>query len=493
MNRHRLFLLAVMLGGLTFVTAARAQTPTPTRLDVTVKDADDSLENDWYGVYFQNKKIGYYNTSRVKVADKGEPFFREKMFMAMKLQSFGQKSELIIDQSVDYEAKPPFRMVRADYTHNDEKVKQRIQLVLVKGQTYDATITTAGVVEKKTVDLDYTLADSLTSEVWLKKTPKKGDKITTRDFDPQELRVEMVTTKLINTKEAMHRSVKVILHEVETFSHKSKTTSVSLYDGKAHMLSGSIEGLFEMRREGEAEAKNTEYSADLFVLGLAKIDEPIGETRKIRSLIVEIKGKEMAGLPDGPNQTLEAKGGDVFHLKIGKEFGKKAKATPEEVKEGLEETNAYPIKDAKVKELAGKAVGNAKTDKEKVKRITRFVYDFVQPSLEGSMPKIHDLLERKCGDCKSYALLFTTLARAAGLPAREVSGFVYMGDDLKAFGGHAWNEVLLDGYWVPIDASMNSIDIDAAHVCLGVDRDSTNTLLKTFGKLQFKLVEVKTK
>ena len=132
-------------------------------------------------------------------------------------------------------------------------------------------------------------------------------------------------------------------------------------------------------------------------------------------------------------------------------------------------------------------------DEEKVKRLCKFVYNFIRPAEASSLPKIHDLLERKCGDCKSYALLFTTLARAAGLPSREVSGFVYMGDGVKAFGGHAWNEVLLDGYWVPIDASMNSTDLDAAHICMGVDRDSTNNLLKTFGKLQFKLVEVKTK
>jgi hypothetical protein len=415
------------------------------------------------------------------------------MFMVMKLQSFGQKTELTIDQVADYEAKPPFRMLRTDFLHADEKIKQRIVLTLTKGTEYAAVITTGDTVEKKTVEFDYTLADSLTSEVWLKKSPKKGDSITTRDFDPQEMRVELVTTKLIGSKEVVHRGVKMTLHEIETFSHKSKTTSVSLYDNKGHMLSGSIEGLFEMRRESEKEAKDTEYSADLFVLGLAKIDEPIGDTRKVASLIVEVKGKEMAGLPNGPNQTLVPQGKDVFLLKIGKEHGTKIKATEAEIKEGLEETNAYPIKDAKVKKLAAKAIGDAKTDQEKVKRLTKFVYDFIEPALEGTMPKIHDLMQRKSGDCKSYALLFTCLARAAGLPSREVSGFVYMGDSVKAFGGHAWNEVLIDGYWVPIDASMNSIDIDAGHICLGVDRDSTNNLLKTFGKLQFKLIEVKTK
>ena len=195
-------------------------------------------------------------------------------------------------------------------------------------------------------------------------------------------------------------------------------------------------------------------------------------------------------MPDGPRQTLVSKGGDVYHLRIGEKYGKKVKATDKEIKDALAETIAYPIRDAKILELAKKAMGNATTDEEKAKNICKFVKDFVQPSLEGTLPKMHDLLERKKGDCKSYALLFTCLSRAVGLPSREVSGFVYMGDDIKSFGGHAWNEVLLDGYWVPVDATLNQVDADARHIRLGTDKESSNNLLKSFGKLNFKLVEV---
>jgi transglutaminase-like putative cysteine protease len=135
-------------------------------------------------------------------------------------------------------------------------------------------------------------------------------------------------------------------------------------------------------------------------------------------------------------------------------------------------------------------VGRARTDEEKVKNICQFVHDFIEPSLAASIPKMQDLMVRKSGDCKSYALMFACLARAAGLPAREVSGFVYMGDSVKSFGGHAWNEVLLDGYWVPVDASMNQIEADPTHISLGTEKDAANNLLKSFGKLNFKLIDV---
>ncbi len=151
-------------------------------------------------------------------------------------------------------------------------------------------------------------------------------------------------------------------------------------------------------------------------------------------------------------------------------------------------TSANP----KIKALAAQAVGDAKTPEEKVKRILDFVNNFVKPSLRASMPTIHDLMDKKQGDCKSYALLVVNLARANGIPAREVSGLLYVGDDQKAFGGHAWNEVVLGGVWVPVDATLRETEVDATHICFGTESKAAKNLLNTLGKLKFKVVEVKT-
>jgi hypothetical protein len=228
----------------------------------------------------------------------------------------------------------------------------------------------------------------------------------------------------------------------------------------------------------------------LFVLGMAKLDKGIGDSDTLKGLILEFESKEGRIFPDLSRQTVVDKGKGVYQIKLGKEHGKKVKATDKEIEEGRSETLAYPIKDDKVLALAKQAVGDAKTDLDKAKNICKFVKDYIRPQLAASAPKMHDLMIRKEGDCKSYALMFTCLARAAGLTSREVSGFVYMGDGVNAFGGHAWNEVLLDGYWVPVDASMNQVDADPQHICLGTDKESSSNLLKTFGKLNFKVIEV---
>ena len=494
MLRRYQTLFLVIAAGLLCPAAAQAQpAPTPTRLDITEKDVDASLEDEWLGLYFQGKKIGYVNSKRTKENTGKEIFYRERLEMNMKLQSLGEKADLVIEQVLDYESKPPFRLLRAEYSHINEKIVQEITLNLdPKTNEYQAIIIVGTVEQKKRVaELDFNLSDSLSTEIWLKRSPAKGQQITTRDLELDQLKIDLLTTTMLGTKESLVDGVKVVFHEVKSVSHRSNVVTEAKYDDKGRVISGTIAGTFEMRRETKEKAKDITYSEDLFLSGLAKLDKGLGEdTAKITGLVLELKGKDFAGLPDGSRQTVVAKGDDTYHVQIGKKHGKHVKASDTEIKDGLEETVSYPILDAKVKDLAAKAVGNAKNDEEKAKNICKFVHDFIEPALSTNVPKMHDLVVRKSGDCKAYALMFTCLCRASGLASREVSGFVYMGDAVKSFGGHAWNEVLLDGYWVPVDASLNQVDADATHICLGTEKESANNLLKTFGKLNFKLVEV---
>jgi len=277
-------------------------------------------------------------------------------------------------------------------------------------------------------------------------------------------------------------------YEVETKNTKSKITYLSRFDSAGKMLSTNL-AIFELRKETEKEAKNTEFSHDLFVLGLAKIDRRIGHTTRLTELVVEVNGKDGDVLTNGPRQTVVVENG-ARRLKLGKKYGNEFKVGAKEIEENLAETNAFAIADPKVKALAKKAVGDATTPEEKVKRIVAFVHDFVEPVAAAGLPNIHDLLEKKKGDCKSYALLTTTLCRAAGVPSREVAGLLYIGDDAKSFGGHAWNEVVLNGVWVPVDASLNQLELDAGHISFGEHRAATGALLQSLGKLSFKLIEV---
>jgi transglutaminase-like putative cysteine protease len=87
-----------------------------------------------------------------------------------------------------------------------------------------------------------------------------------------------------------------------------------------------------------------------------------------------------------------------------------------------------------------------------------FVYTLTPPLLKND-PVDEFLFETRSGFCESYASSFTVLMRAAGIPARIVTG--YQGGELNPLGdylivrqrdAHAWTEVWLeDRGWVRVD------------------------------------------
>jgi hypothetical protein len=252
-----------------------------------------------------------------------------------------------------------------------------------------------------------------------------------------------------------------------------------------------LTSLFELRVEPEKLAKDTQFSGDLFELGKVKVDKKLGNESTISSLILETVGKQDLGLKSGPCQAVLRNDSGTYTVKLGKAHGQPTKATAQEVADNGAETATYPLSHAKVQALAKEAVGDAKTAEEKVKRLVRFVSRYITPSYTAQPLTVMDLLKVRKGDCKHYALLFTTLARAAGIPAREVHGLVYLGDDEKALGFHAWNEVVLDAHWVPVDASAGEMEINPTHISFGhgLGDQLTNTFA-AFGKLSFRVVEV---
>jgi transglutaminase-like putative cysteine protease len=88
-----------------------------------------------------------------------------------------------------------------------------------------------------------------------------------------------------------------------------------------------------------------------------------------------------------------------------------------------------------------------------------FVYTLQPPLLGGGHPVDEFLFRTRRGFCEHYASAFTLLARAAGIPARVVTG--YQGGEMNPYSdqlvvrqsdAHAWSEVWLEGRgWTRVD------------------------------------------
>lgn len=75
------------------------------------------------------------------------------------------------------------------------------------------------------------------------------------------------------------------------------------------------------------------------------------------------------------------------------------------------------------------------------------------------------------GVCQDHAHVFIGAARALGVPARYVSGYLMMNDRVEQDAGHAWAEAFVENLgWVGFDIS-NGISPDARYVRVATGRD----------------------
>ncbi len=153
--------------------------------------------------------------------------------------------------------------------------------------------------KKQIADLDYTLADSLAADLWIRSGPKVGDKATFKQLDTKEAKLETQASKVLSIKNSLVNGIDVRYYEIESENSKDHLKFLTRHDDQGRTLS-SVIAIFEMRLESEEQAKNTEYSQDLFVLGMVKSDRPLGPTKKVSELVLRIDSKEGEIFEDGP-------------------------------------------------------------------------------------------------------------------------------------------------------------------------------------------------
>ncbi len=107
-------------------------------------------------------------------------------------------------------------------------------------------------------------------------------------------------------------------------------------------------------------------------------------------------------------------------------------------------------------------------------------YDLSTLGQEAQAPSTQVLIDR-AGVCTEMSILFISMARSLGIPARFVTGLAYTDSDLfdEPWGLHGWAEVYFpDIGWVQFDPTYNQIGyIDASHIALdrSVDAQQSQT------------------
>ncbi len=219
-------------------------------------------------------------------------------------------------------------------------------------------------------------------------------------------------------------------------------------------------------RETESVATERQKAADFSNIGLVPIDQALPDPFSLSSIELKVTGQDAKRMfKDTPNQRVDVISDD--HLVITLKKGVSEYEDPEtsDLNKYLTKTPLYAVEHPLIQNKANDLTQDLSTEEEKIARLVAFVDEHIEDDSDADSEDVIEVFETQKGDCTEHALLFITLARAAGIPARRVHGYIYNEDqDSPGFAGHAWAEVLVDGRWTPVDPSWGQSAASIGHL-----------------------------
>ena len=320
-----------------------------------------------------------------------------------------------------------------------------------------------------------------------------GTKHVRTVLDPATLQSAVMTVSVGDRGVVRANDTMMPAFRVETEFRGLKTTSWVTDTGEVVREESPL-GLMTIRESPERArglAVPSRVQADLLQAAAivptmkGRIDEP----RDVRRLRLRLEGADVpAGELDGAGQHATANVIEIVDPQSLTAGPRDASAAMYLVAEPLIESDAPEIRAE-----AERAVRDAKDDRARAERLTRYVNGLLDKKPTVSLPSALEVLRTKVGDCNEHTALFVAMARSIGMPSRIAVGLVFMHG---AFYYHAWPEVYLTekdgrGLWLPVDPTLNQYPADATHVRLtrgGLDKQAV--VLPLIGRLKMTVLDV---
>jgi len=325
------------------------------------------------------------------------------------------------------------------------------------------------------------------------KDAKVGDEITFSVFEPMYRKEISGTSRIVGIEERMFDGAATRVFRVESKLDLLSIESVAFVTEDGTVLEDVQANIVTMRLEPEALAKDVHYSNDVIVSNAAMIDTAIANPRSRATLRLRLKGpltadhlfnnerqslREAVGCFEFTGRRISLEGFDAARLPIGNEG----------VEAWLKPTLFVQSDDAKLVEKAQAIVGDATDALEVSNRLCEWVHNNVRTTFSAQLTNALEVLERLEGDCTEYSILFIGLARAVGLPAREVAGLIYMEGTEPGFYFHQWAKVWV-GKWIEVDPTFNQPLVDATHIKLAEgDLFEQARLIPIVGRIEIEVV-----
>jgi transglutaminase-like putative cysteine protease len=445
-------------------------TAAPAGLDVT--NLPRPRDSEWFGLYLLGKKAGY---SQSWVGFETRSGQRVLVARSRTVLSATVGAKTVRRSQADekvYEPRPGGRLLafssRREGDGGDRTVEGRCSpegctaLLVAEGQREERKLPA---VRETSEQADGARLAALTERV-----------VSGEQLDLEGLRVKQVEDRFVGWEQVAAAGVSTELAIVEEKEVGDRAASRVAVARDGRIVELRLGEAIVARAEPEETAKRLDR-VDLFAMTRVKLASAL--PRDVPAAIVfRLRGVPKEFHVTDPRQTWADEGGGVVALTVAvrtpvsAEPGRDAprvRGIPKGMEDLLHATPEVDSEHPRVRALAREIVGTTPGVYAAAVKIEREVYRRLEKAYGVSRDRASEVIALGKGDCTEHALLFTALARASGVPTRQVHGLVFASyeDRVPALYWHAWVEVKAGEEWIALDPTFGQPVADATHIALG--------------------------
>ncbi len=430
----------------------------------------------WDVFRVRGSRIGYAQTTIRPVTEAGQNLVRIDILNHLKLNRFGQVNEEELKLVSIESPQGEVRRIEAAVSLGPlpTTVAGRVQ-----GEHLELEVTTAGRIAKSRIPWSPQIGGFYATEQSLSQRPMQpGEERKMRALMPL---LNVVTDVLLKAGEyeptdLLHGTYELLRIQSQVKLPDGQALDSVLWtdrNGEIHKSFTPImaQETFRVTRE-EALEKTDSAEFDLGEDLAVRVAQPIVDPHRsfrIRYRVTLEGGDPAAAFVRGTTQAVRSLGPHEAEIIVTR------MALVPEATEGLpkdplprdddrQPNSIVQSDDAKVVELAAKAVGNESDVFRVAAALESYVHDVIaKKDFSQAFATAAEVAQSLQGDCTEHAVLLAALARARGIPSRAAVGLVYTAAG-QGFYYHMWNELYLDGHWIPADATLGRGGIGAAHL-----------------------------
>lgn len=427
----------------------------------------DMPTDTWMAIYTSDRTpIGYVNVRTHPEARQNDPGTLITVLGRVRLTMLGDASEMVALGQTWVSRKNGVREFSFDIRSSGHNVTVG---GVVDGQTLKARVETGGESYPLEMPLQNNLRLSTGIGFSASNMPalEPGDVFQIDTFDPLSMSVSPAKVTCDGTEKIQNMG-KTVEARVVTLDMNGLKTRAWISDTGEVLRAETLLGfIVERTRQDDAMANlaGTAQSSDTFSQ-LAAV-HPTGKTphRGAQRMVVQLSGGDpQRTLPTDDTQSVNA-AGQVVIVVPDAPAGLDSESPPQAITDTFLGSDPFVQSNSpRMRDAAKLILGDEKGMWNRAMRLYDWVYKNIEKAPVLSVPSALDVLDSKKGDCNEHTVLYTALARAAGIPTRIAIGIVWS-EEYHAFYYHAWPEVYV-GRWYWIDPTLGQPIADATHIKL---------------------------